>query len=550
MSPLRWLLGASLLAGLACQQIVGITDRKVGTTQGTGGVDGGHAIDVGIPMDMDAPAADVPGLGRDAVVGSGGTAGNVTDGGGMAGTGGIPSSGGAGAMASGGVIGLGGTGVGGTAGAKLDASVVGAGGSATGGTVATTGGSAGSRLDAGLGGTTGTGGLAGTGGWLATGGTTVGTGGLIGSGGVTTGGVTSTGGVGTGGVTGTGGIGTGGTIANVCNDGVKSATEQCDGADLGGKTCASIGLGAGGTLGCAASCTLDTSGCRPTLVLFGGRYSGTNSSVLGDTWEYANGAWRELSPPTSPGGRWGACLGSHDGTVVLFGGYGYQTPTDTGLGYRSDTWVWDGTNWTKKAPAHAPSARYSAAMGTFRGKVILFGGWSGSMRFDTWEWDGNDWTERTPVHSPPPADAKAAANIGGERLMLFGAGTETWEWDGNDWLQSTPATAPEDRKYLRAASMNGTAILFGGSSNNTSSAIFYDDTWRWDGSNWTRLLTGGPPPARRNFAIAPLGTGVLMVGGYGSDGSILDDVWEWTGATWAARATGPAPRHDVYMAVR
>jgi hypothetical protein len=46
--------------------------------------------------------------------------------------------------------------------------------------------------------------------------------------------------------------GTGG----VCGDGVVEGEEACDGADLGGQTCAM-----GGTLACTAACTLDTSGC-------------------------------------------------------------------------------------------------------------------------------------------------------------------------------------------------------------------------------------------------------------------------------------------------
>src|SRR4029077_2758412 len=36
--------------------------------------------------------------------------------------------------------------------------------------------------------------------------------------------------------------------------------EDCDGTDLGGQTCTSLGFG-GGTLACAADCTFDTRGC-------------------------------------------------------------------------------------------------------------------------------------------------------------------------------------------------------------------------------------------------------------------------------------------------
>lgn len=49
-------------------------------------------------------------------------------------------------------------------------------------------------------------------------------------------------------------------IDGECGDGAKSALEQCDGADLGGATCASEGF-VGGVLSCNADCTLNTSLC-------------------------------------------------------------------------------------------------------------------------------------------------------------------------------------------------------------------------------------------------------------------------------------------------
>jgi len=61
---------------------------------------------------------------------------------------------------------------------------------------------------------------------------------------------------GTGGTGGSGGTGGGATCGNdLLDDG-----ETCDGAELGGVTCADEGF-VGGTLGCNADCELDTSGC-------------------------------------------------------------------------------------------------------------------------------------------------------------------------------------------------------------------------------------------------------------------------------------------------
>ena len=47
-----------------------------------------------------------------------------------------------------------------------------------------------------------------------------------------------------------------------CGDGKKNATEDCDGTDLGGLKCSTVGGGyAAGSLNCNSNCTLDKSGC-------------------------------------------------------------------------------------------------------------------------------------------------------------------------------------------------------------------------------------------------------------------------------------------------
>lgn len=47
----------------------------------------------------------------------------------------------------------------------------------------------------------------------------------------------------------------------VCGDGRAEGQEQCDGADLGGRTCADVVPGSQGTLACGADCRFDPSGC-------------------------------------------------------------------------------------------------------------------------------------------------------------------------------------------------------------------------------------------------------------------------------------------------
>ena len=69
----------------------------------------------------------------------------------------------------------------------------------------------------------------------------------------------------------------------------------------------------------------------------------------------------------------------------------------------SDTWVWDGSNWTEQFPATSPPARDSASMAydPATGNMVLFGGFEEGDLSDTWVWDGTNWTEQFPATSPP-----------------------------------------------------------------------------------------------------------------------------------------------------
>jgi len=47
-----------------------------------------------------------------------------------------------------------------------------------------------------------------------------------------------------------------------------------------------------------------------------------------------------------------------EGKWVLFGGLS----TQPGNAILSDTWVWDGTNWTQKKPSNSPALRFEHSM--------------------------------------------------------------------------------------------------------------------------------------------------------------------------------------------
>jgi hypothetical protein len=176
--------------------------------------------------------------------------------------------------------------------------------------------------------------------------------------------------------------------------------------------------------------------------------------------------------------------------VLLFGGWDLHQ-------FRSDTWAWNGTDWTELHPAHSPSARYYTGMAydSARGRVLLFGGeGSGGPLNDTWAWNGTDWTQLHPAHTPAKRWAMGmsgdAANntvvlFGGLRRPSLPAFGDTWTWNGSDWTQQSPAHSPARRYYpgMTYDPARVKVMLMGGVGQGT-----YADAWTWDGADWTQIL--------------------------------------------------------------
>ncbi len=76
------------------------------------------------------------------------------------------------------------------------------------------------------------------------------------------------------------------------------------------------------------------------------------------------------------------------GRVILFGGRFDGSSTSL----LADTWHWDGTDWIQASPAASPAARTRQAMAyhELRGRPLIFGGAGGFQGFenfdDTWEY--------------------------------------------------------------------------------------------------------------------------------------------------------------------
>jgi hypothetical protein len=211
-------------------------------------------------------------------------------------------------------------------------------------------------------------------------------------------------------------------------------------------------------------------------------------------------------------------------------------------------------------------------------RVLLFGGTSGpdvhltvpQLAFaDTWGWDGTEWTQVADT-GPSARYAHAMAWDDGRKCaVLFGgrppsAATQrfgpplndTWEWDGTEWTQVQDVGPPA--RSAHAMAFDSTAsrvVLFGGADSNGEGL---NDTWLWDGTNWTQAAETGPDPRAASGMVDA--TTIVLFGGVnsiagilhtGSNRIIYGDSWRWDGKAWTkVQDIGPAARWGHGMAFR
>jgi hypothetical protein len=269
--------------------------------------------------------------------------------------------------------------------------------------------------------------------------------------------------------------------------------------------------------------------------------------MLNDTFEWDGGDWTPLSlVPNVPPGRWGAPAVSVCGPVFMIGG-----SMTSATPYLNDQWMWNGSTWsaTSFADGGAPPARFLASAATLNGVVILFGGYANSVESsDTWINRGDAWSQATyPADSGPGARVEAAMFTLNDQVVLYGGSTDqgntvlqdTWIWNGADWTEKSPMHNPGPRYGTAAVTFGTVGLVFGGYDENSN---YTDETWLWDGGDWTNVTPdAGPdagPPARARAAAATLGNRVLLFGGQGDPGP-LGDAWVWDGTSWTPLPPSP-----------
>ncbi|HUY87038.1 MAG TPA: Ig-like domain repeat protein, partial [Acidimicrobiales bacterium] len=189
----------------------------------------------------------------------------------------------------------------------------------------------------------------------------------------------------------------------------------------------------------------------------------------------------------------------------------------------NDTWVFNGASWSQVADS-GDAGCISTCTASPPGRVYA------SMAFDA---------------------ATGDIVLFGGQLGFSGPGNDTWVFDGANWSQvadtgdpgcTTSCTAsPPGRLDASMAydAVTGDVVLFGGGLVGGLA----NDTWVFDGANWSQVADTGDPGCTTSCTASPLGRGeqsmaydtatsqVLLFGGW--LGYRANDTW--------ALSTAPAP---------
>jgi hypothetical protein len=224
--------------------------------------------------------------------------------------------------------------------------------------------------------------------------------------------------------------------------------------------------------------------------------------------------WTQLTLPANPTARERASTAT-DGTLLYT--YGGQSGTSTSS--YGNLWSFNGTTWTQVTATGAScGARCSPVMAwdTARGKLVVFSG-------------------------------KGAAGVWANYEST------TWEWDSvNGWVPLAPATNP-DARWLTGGGVYvpGVGVVFHGGSawNSTTSAAYTsNETWAYNGTDWTLLTSTGPAIYNGALVYRSATNDLIYFGGVlGTGTGSGSDTYRYDVATntWSQIVTATLPTSDV-----
>jgi hypothetical protein len=291
------------------------------------------------------------------------------------------------------------------------------------------------------------------------------------------------------------------------------------------------------------------------LVLFGGYAAAGQPAgpyfVLNETWEWKfKTGWSLFHPATVPRARGSTAMIYDEArhVVLMYGGRDTSGGDSCGGGLlcSSDTWTWNGADWTELHPqTHPPSFMPKVSNDAPNTRVLLYA-INGNVP-ETWNWDGASWTLKVSGSSnPQPNRAEPVMTYDPvtRHTIMFGGFTQgggnvnpMWTWSGERWT-SLGAEAPFRILSASAAADIDRRVLVGYQSPQAvppvppGDKVIPSETWAWDGVRWTKLRPRHQPNVWASGLFAdPKGHQVLLVGMNYTNGKAIE-IWAWDGDDW------------------
>jgi hypothetical protein len=264
------------------------------------------------------------------------------------------------------------------------------------------------------------------------------------------------------------------------------------------------------------------------VVLYGG--SDPSGSVLGDTWSFAGGAWKQAHPAISPPARSGAAITYNPATghLVLFGG------TSAAGRALNDTWVWDGSSWSRVATSVQPNAGTPVGLvyDDARGALVLVTQPRAAEPVQTWTYTDGAWSRSAPTSGPAigPGSPMLYDQAMGRIVLVDASSSATWTWNGASWVRQPPGgllLEPSVPIHLGFDPQARTLLLV----QSASATHPQSTTWTYAGSAWQQARTATAPEVVGGLVSDPATkTLYAFAGQVGSQD--WNQLWSWRNSAW------------------
>lgn len=164
---------------------------------------------------------------------------------------------------------------------------------------------------------------------------------------------------------------------------------------------------------------------RNRVISFGGS-NNEDGQYLRQTWSFDGTAWTRLTTLNAPPGSFlsqNLVYDSARDRMVKYAGVGYVFD-------QRETWEFDGTNWALRSTQGPPAlGDFSLVFDAARQRTVLFGGYNNITNYvnETWLWDGSTWTRAFPANSPPARGSAHRLRRRAKRVVLYG-GPQLQAW--------------------------------------------------------------------------------------------------------------------------